>query len=429
MLRRILTALVAGVLLLVPAIASAAPTLATSFNPQLGELAGLGWSPETNTLYLYASGSQSIAQYTTDGTQAGGLQSPGSTSSDFDMDFTMSQFTMNGKIVEANQLLILNGFDAPDTIYAIDESNNTTLGIIRLSGIEGVGIAHSSFRGSIFVLDYAVNELVEIDPANGTVLNKFPVDPAGAPAFDVHYGDVEVHPSTGNLYVAGSVWNFVRVMSPTGSYIGDIDLSQLGIASMSGLGFDQDGELWISSTTGNVYKVMGVDTVPSPPSEPQPEECVGDPDAICTGDDDDDVEGTSGSDFIFTGNGNDTIAGESGNDTIESGAGDDRVSGGTGADEIDGGGGNDTLLGDSDLPAMARSAARSNSDDTLKGGTGTDSLKGNAGNDLLLGGAGNDTIRGGPGVNVLNGGPGKDLCIAENKKDKFRNCERERRNI
>ena len=116
---------------------------------------------------------------------------------------------------------------------------------------------------------------------------------------------------------------------------------------------------------------------------------------LSTGNNGDEVSGTSKNDEITGGSGNDEIKGESGNDVLIGNAGNDKLEGGSGNDELYGGSGNDQLKGGSD-------------NDVLVGGTGNDTLDGGSGNDELYGGSGNDTLTGGSGSDTFvlsaNGG-------------------------
>ena len=407
-----------------------AATIVVSFNPQLGRLVSIAYDSTSGNLFLYPEFGESINEVTPDGALVDqGIPRPGASSNDFDLDFAQADVNVGGKTVPAGSLLVGNGDDSPPTIYGIDKDAGSVLGSVQVQGVTPVGMAHHPARGTIYLLNWTTNEVVEVDPATGTVLNRMPVHPPGArtysgSAFSVFYGDVDVHPTTGNLFVLGSNYPVIRELSPTGQWIGDVDLTSLNIPSgMSGLAFDNNGDAWVATLDGTVYKLGNV---VSSNDEPPPE--CGDANAICTGDEDDTVDGTSGDDFIFTGAGEDSVQGGAGEDVIQTGSGNDAVSGGVGSDDIDGGDGNDALVGDGTVPSTPRSMAGS-SNDSLKGGAGTDSLKGNAGNDILLGQLGNDILLGGSGSNVLNGGPGKDTCIATSRRDTFKSCEKKRRNF
>jgi Ca2+-binding RTX toxin-like protein len=95
-----------------------------------------------------------------------------------------------------------------------------------------------------------------------------------------------------------------------------------------------------------------------------------------------------------------------GNDRVTLGGAADRVDGGAGKDEVDGAGGADNL----------------------GGGGGGDDIEGGGGNDALNGGGGTDVLHGSDGRNLFNGGSGSDTCLSDTRQDRFRSCERIRRN-
>ena len=422
-----------------------AATVITTFNPQLGSLVAIAWDPLTGNVFVYADSSELIREYGPDGTNIDtGIARPGNSSNDFDLDFALSDLTVAGQFVKTNALLAINGDDFPASVTALDKGSGNVVARLALpDNITPVGMAHHPGRGSLFVADYVEDDLIEIDPNTGAELSRFDLNPTGAPFFDLFYGDVDVHPTTGNLWVVSSSQQLMREMTPTGQYVGDVDLTSLNLPAMAGLAFESSGDAWISTiSSGSVYLLGSLQSTKRPP------EC-GEQGSTCTGDEDDEVQGTSSADFIFTGAGNDEISSGGGNDTIEAGAGDDGIAAGGGADHVEGGDGDDTILGDSQAPTHLRALQSGGSGDELDGGEGNDEILGEAGSDdllgddgkdELLGGAGEDSLKGGDGrdilsggsaTDILNGGPGTDTCVVTTKleKRKARNCERFRRHL
>ncbi len=440
--------------------------VAASFNPQIGVMLGTAWDPGSGNVFVYQSGATDIREYTTAGSLvAPNIPQPGVTAQEFDMDFADAAFEMGRKIpIPAGSLLIANGDDAPNAVYAVNKHDGTVLEKLTLQVTNTIGITHHATRGTFFLLDFSTDRLTEINPLTGSFVGQFPIAPTGSPTvsggstFGVFHGDVEVHPASGNLWVGGSEHEVIRELSPTGAYLADIDLSALDLnGGISGLSFDNSGALWLTTDGGYVYKLTDLFTPPttSPPpptttSPPPPPECS-ESGSICTGDEDDEVEGTSSANFIYTGAGNDTISAGGGDDTIEAGDGDDGIAAGAGADLVDAGAGNDSILGDSPAPTWARLArfVEGTSGDELDGGEGNDEILGEAGGDelsgddgidelfggagvdVLRGGDGKDILSGGSGVDILNGGGGRDTCTVTSKKEqrKAKNCERFRRNF
>jgi Ca2+-binding RTX toxin-like protein len=104
-----------------------------------------------------------------------------------------------------------------------------------------------------------------------------------------------------------------------------------------------------------------------------------------------DIKGTSGSDYIKGLNGNDKLAGKDGSDFIEGGEGDDEIYGDGGIDRLHGGNGNDRIYGGDDR-------------DFIYGDAGPDSIYGEKGDDYIEGGADGDYMDGGSGKNTLSYG-------------------------
>ena len=105
----------------------------------------------------------------------------------------------------------------------------------------------------------------------------------------------------------------------------------------------------------------------------------------------DDIRGTSGSDYIKGLGGNDKIRGNGGSDFIEGGDGDDEIHGDDGIDRLHGGNGKDLIYGGDDR-------------DFIYGDAESDSIYGEKGDDHIEGGADGDYMDGGPGKNTLSYG-------------------------
>lgn len=140
------------------------------------------------------------------------------------------------------------------------------------------------------------------------------------------------------------------------------------------------------------------------------------------------LNGTNGSDCILgrgaqdiiNGNGgNDFISGGDGDDVITCGFGNDLAFGGTGQDQMNGDGGNDVMSGgDGDDTCNG-----GDGNDHLLGGQGQDRLNGNAGIDRLVGETGDDRLDGGSGDDALIGGGLHDTCVGGPGTDTFLTCE------
>jgi hypothetical protein len=124
-----------------------------------------------------------------------------------------------------------------------------------------VGGAFHPGRGTLFVVEWGSDTILEVELDTGSTLATFPVRPAGSPVFDVFYGDVSVDPASGNLLLVSSSQTTLRVLTPTGAFVRDVDLAGFGISSMSGLGWDPaTGTAWIATTNGAIHRVANLDT-------------------------------------------------------------------------------------------------------------------------------------------------------------------------
>ena len=421
--------LAASLLLGVPGPAGASRVIG-SFDTGLGALVGVAVDGQNDSVLVYAAFGDSIREFSKSGAVVGEVLRPGPASNDFDLDVVETAFTLGSGSVPVGGLLVANADVAPQKLYGTDDIGNVTAELDHSAYF--VGASHHAARGSIFLVDYTTDKIREVNPATGALINEFPVTPTGSPVFDVYFGDVAVSTVSGNLFVVSSSQTLVRELTPTGTYVTDYDVSDLGISGMSGIDIDPvTDEAWIvTNVDGRVFRVA---LEPTTEGTDGNDTIIGtaESETINAGAGDDTVEGGGGDDTISGGDGNDSIAGdtssrfavgsrsearalaEGGDDTIDGGAGNDLIDAGLGADAVVGGVGADRVWG-------------MGSADELAGGGGGDKLEGGAEADVLLGGGGADTLTGGPGADRLNGGPGKDLCIVDSRREKRRaqSCER-----
>ena len=79
------------------------------------------------------------------------------------------------------------------------------LASLGMSGVfSTVGGTYHAGRDTLFMIDWSSDVIREVNPATGAVLATFPVAPAGSPAFDIFYGDLDVDLATGNLLLVSS---------------------------------------------------------------------------------------------------------------------------------------------------------------------------------------------------------------------------------
>lgn len=239
--------------------------LIDSFDAGLGALVGVAFDPVSGNLFLYGDFTTVIEEFTTDGTAvAPTIPHPGVSSNDIDLDFLSVSADIGGTVVPANSLLVFEGERGIGELFAVNKNDGTVLSSDTMAiGSQPVGGSFHPGRSTFFGVNWVTDEIYEMSPATGEVLNSFTVSPVGGPAFDVLYGDIEVDPATGNLLIvsnaAGSS-DRIRIMSPTGVFIRDVDVGALGIGG-TGIAWDSGtGTAWIVSTNGLVYHVDGIPT-------------------------------------------------------------------------------------------------------------------------------------------------------------------------
>lgn len=261
---KISAALITAIAITVSSPILAMPVLDSQFNIGVS-IDSIGYDSVTGNLYIHRESTSDIQAISQSGVPQFTISAPGTTSNDFDLDFTESTVSIGGTSVAANSLLVFNGDDSPETLRALDKNTGAILAVVSLPSGSLVGGAHHAARGSVFTVDYLGGDLVrEINADTGNQLGSF--SPQVPPSFDVNYGDVDVYSPTGNLFIVSSTQNTVREITADGTFVRDIDLDGLGVFGMSGIAIDAINDIaWISSTSGTVYEVSGLFTpVPVP---------------------------------------------------------------------------------------------------------------------------------------------------------------------
>lgn len=229
-----------------------------SFDANLGTLVSIAFDAASRTLYLHPDFDPTIYEYTTAGVATGDtILRPGVSSNDIDLDMADVAMSLAGTPVPANSMLAHNGEVAPGMLYALNTQDGSVIDSIPMPvGGNPVGGAYHPGRGTFFSLAWNTDIITEVDLDTGLEIASFTALPAGAPTFDVFYGDIEVDPVSGDLLIVSSSQNVVRTLRPDGTFVSDVDVSNLGITGMSGIAWDPQTETaWISSTTGFVFQV------------------------------------------------------------------------------------------------------------------------------------------------------------------------------
>ncbi len=178
------------------------------------------------------------------------------------LQITDEAFTLNGANIPVGSLLLFNGEPNTDRVIALNPTDGKVLGSLTLKGNYDLTAGlYDAASNHLFVLDRSQNprKILEIDPADGTVLSSF-----NSPLWGDEAG-FAVDPVTGNLWMGSYNETSTLVeFSRTGTEVRRINLASQGIndSEVSGLSFDDTGKLLVSSTQGRVYRVdVNVDPV------------------------------------------------------------------------------------------------------------------------------------------------------------------------
>ena len=461
--------------LVVAPTAAFASRLISTFNAGLSNgpsLVGLAFSSETDTVLVYGEFDDPIHEFTSGGEFVGTIPRPGVVGNDFDMDVVEETFPLgqNPPLPEGS-ILVINGEQSPADVFGIDRQGGV-LAQIQLPGLL-VGGSYHNDRDTLFVVDWGADVIRELDPVSGSVFREFPVEPAGSPLYDVFYGDVAVHPTSGNVFVVTDVQSegrdYVREFTPTGAFVRDYEVTSLGVSQMTGIDFDVlTGEAWISTRTGGVFNVA---------LAPGPNDRVGtgggggggggggeEPDCdpsieTCGTSGDDEMQTEDG--HIVAGAGNDqvtaTITSETTSITVDAGTGDDIIelqvqdpssnatitlNGQDGSDTflippspgalepiLNGGEGNDFVRVVQNTSPRLRALARAQDEvggynvttgignDSITVGSTPDTVDAGTGRDIVRGAGGADDLLGAGGPDGIDGGTGNDDLLGGSGDD------------
>ena len=254
-----------GLGLLVPAmVASAGGTLSlvSTFDPtEGGGMNSIGYDASVDEVYVHFNHSAVIHVYSPDGTFLRTVPKPDPGGNDDDMEFVDQAINVNGTIVPANSLIVVENDSNPPRITAADPVTGAIIAEQAFdAGAVGswTGGSYSVARGTFFTSDFSLDVIEEVDASDGTVLNQFPIRPPGSPAFDFFFSDVEVLNADGKLYLVSDSQDSIRILTPEGEWGGDTFIGAIGVVDATGIAFDDTtNEAWISSLNGTVYHIAG----------------------------------------------------------------------------------------------------------------------------------------------------------------------------
>lgn len=235
-------------------------SILTQFDPSnTGGACGIAYNAPAGEIMVIGCNAGTIDRYAEDGTYLSSASMVGGNANDVDIDMSPSDLVMNGTFVAQGQLLLVNGESGVAEIYAIDEVTNAVLDtlVAGFGDSHVVGGSYHPQRGTFFLVQdnvpggFVENRIAEIDATTGDTIHTFSVQPY----FDVNYGDLDISPISGNLFVVSSSDAGVAEFTPDGVFV-QIHALPVGVTSLSGIALDNDLQgAWVCSTTGEVFKL------------------------------------------------------------------------------------------------------------------------------------------------------------------------------
>ena len=247
---------------------SAQLTILTQFDPSnTGGTCGIAYNSTAGEVLVIGCFGATIDRYDQSGAFIASAPIAGESANDVDVDMSPVALTLNGTAVAQGQLLFMNGETDAVDIYAIDEVTLAVIDTLPTAfGVSHVvGGSYHPARQTFFVVQDNVpgnvigNRIAEIDPNTGDTLQTFSVQPN----FDVNYGDLDISPVSGNLFVVSSSDAGVAEFTPDGVFVQNHPLPA-GVSSLSGIALDNDLQgAWVCNTGGTVFKLgnfpIGID--------------------------------------------------------------------------------------------------------------------------------------------------------------------------
>lgn len=263
-----------GVLLAGATWAWADLTLLSTFNPGgSASINSIGFNESTDEVFVHFNHNWSVHVYARSGSYLRSFTKPsGVAGNDDDLELATEPVNVGGTIVPAHSLLIVENDNDPPRIVAARATDGAFLAQQAFNtSLNGnwTGGAYHHERDTFFCTDWSLNAVQEVDAGTGAVVQQFTIAPEGVPYFYLYYSDVDVLRASGHLYVVSNGQDFIRVMSPSGQWVVDMDVSGLGIDGMAGIAIDDGrGEAWICGQNGVVYQVGGLEPFQGGPCSP-----------------------------------------------------------------------------------------------------------------------------------------------------------------
>jgi hypothetical protein len=162
-------------------------------------------------------------------------------------------FSLNGVLIPAGSLIVFNGAPNPDRIFAVNPTTGAVLSTLVLSlNMDIVGGAITA-TGRLFVLDPNANSVREFNPATGAEI----LAGGFVAGMDIAQGDIAIHPTTGNIWIASAATTTLREYTVAGVFVRSIDVTPQSVSTeLTGLTFKSNGvdfDVLASSNRGVIY--------------------------------------------------------------------------------------------------------------------------------------------------------------------------------
>ena len=220
---------------------------------------GIAYNSTAGEVLVIGCFGVTIDRYTESGTFLSAAPIAGESANDVDVDMSPVSFIMNGTAVDQGQLLLMNGETDEADIYAIDEVTMAVIDTLEADfGVSHVvGGSYHPARGTFFLVQDQVpggvlgNRIAEVDASTGDTLQTF----STIPAFQIDYGDLDISPVSGNLFVVSSIEPGIAEFTPDGLFVTEHALP-VGVSDLSGIALDNDLQgAWVCNTGGTVFKL------------------------------------------------------------------------------------------------------------------------------------------------------------------------------
>lgn len=235
-------------------------SILTQFNPSnTGSTCGIAYNAPDGEIMVIGCSASVIDRYAEDGTFLSSADVIGEGANDVDIDMSPVDLVMNGTFVAQGQLLLVNGETGVAEIYAIDEVTNQVIDTLvpAFGNSHVVGGSYHPQRGTFFLVQDNVpaaalaNRVAEIDATTGAVIQEFSV----LPHFDVNYGDLDISPVSGHLFIVSSSESTIAEFTPDGVFVTEHPLPT-GVSNLSGIALDNDlNGAWVCTNGGVVFKL------------------------------------------------------------------------------------------------------------------------------------------------------------------------------